>query len=98
VASYACASRAQKGNVSMPSKTTLAASRVPLRPALLIAAAVLLVSCSQDPAPPAGEAADPVAAPAQSAEPAQAVSDTVAALSPEQLREAAATAYRESRL
>lgn len=82
----------------MPSKTRTTGRRMSLRAAITIALAVLASACSQEPATPAGDAADAPAAATGAAQPAQAVSDAVAVLSPEQLREAASKAYQESRL
>lgn len=83
----------------MSSKTRTAGGRAALRAAIMIAFAILLASCKQEQASP-GAQADAAGTPAtvETAEPAQAVSDAVAALSPEQLREAASKAYQESRL
>ena len=89
----------------MFTNTTAAGRRVPRLPAVLaLGLAVLLASCGKD-APPAatpGTAPTPAGeAPAQdqaAAEPAEAVSAEVAAMSAEQLREAASKAYQESRL
>lgn len=81
----------------MSSKTRTAGGRVPLRVATMIVLAMLAASCKQEqPQTATGETAAPAAA--GPAEPAQAVSDAVAAMSPEQLREAASKAYQESRL
>ena len=93
----------------MSTNTTAAGRRVlPRLPAgagaLALALAVLLASCKQD-APPAA-APEPGTTPAGQAQeqeqatdaPAEAVSAEVAALSAEQLREAASKAYQESRL
>ncbi|MGY1410844.1 energy transducer TonB [Luteimonas sp. A611] len=67
--------------------------------ALALSLATLLASCKQEPAdaPAATPAAGPDAPAAQRA-PAEAVSAEVAALSADQLREAASKAYQESRL
>ncbi|MGY1521209.1 energy transducer TonB [Luteimonas sp. A482] len=67
--------------------------------ALALSLATLLASCKQEPAdaPAATPAAGPDAPAAQQA-PAEAVSAEVAALSADQLREAASKAYQESRL
>ncbi len=66
--------------------------------ALALSLAGLLASCGKDEAPQ--QAATPAATPTPAAEqpPAEAVSAEVAALSSEQLREAASKAYQESRL
>ncbi len=81
----------------MSSKTRTAGGRVPLRVATMIVLAMLAASCKQEqPQTATGETA--ATATAGPAEPAQAVSDAVAAMSPEQLREAASKAYQESRL
>jgi len=66
--------------------------------ALALSLATLLASCKQEPAgTPAATPAAGADAPAQQA-PAEAVSAEVAALSSDQLREAASKAYQESRL
>jgi periplasmic protein TonB len=82
----------------MSSKTRTAGRRVPLRAAILIAMTALAVSCKQE-APPTATA-DPAAAAAaqQAAAEQQAAADALAAMTPEQLREAASKAYQESRL
>jgi periplasmic protein TonB len=79
----------------MSSKTRTAGRQAPLRVAIIITAAMLAASCKQETPPAAG--ADP-AAPVEQAAPVEAVSEAVAAMSPEQLREAASKAYQESRL
>jgi periplasmic protein TonB len=84
-----------RGEVSMFSKTRMAGRQGQLRAAIIIAAAVLAVSCKQDTPQVAGSGPAAVAEPAA---PAEAVSDAVAAMSAEQLREAASKAYQESRL
>ncbi|MCR6664170.1 MAG: energy transducer TonB [Luteimonas sp.] len=83
----------------MSSKTRTAGGRAVLRAAIMIAFAILVASCKQE-QPSPGTQADATGTPAtaEPAESAQAVSDAVAALSPEQLREAASKAYQESRL
>lgn len=64
----------------------------------MLAAVLAVAGCGKDASSPdAGDAAQPGASAAEAA-PAQAVSAEVAAMSSEQLREAAAKAYRESRL
>ncbi|TDK19062.1 energy transducer TonB, partial [Luteimonas aestuarii] len=80
----------------MSSKTTMAGRQVPLRMALVIAMAVLATSCSKD--APETATADPAAASAQAAAEQQQAAEAVAAMTPEQLREAASKAYQESRL
>jgi len=66
--------------------------------ALALSLGALLASCKKEaPAPGAAPATTP-AAPAAEEQPAEAVSAEVAALSAEQLREAASKAYQESRL
>lgn len=57
-----------------------------------------LAACKKDEAAAGPEAAGPAAASQQAAAPAQAVSAQVAAMTPEQLRDAAGTALREQRL
>ncbi|TWT22274.1 TonB family protein [Luteimonas marina] len=86
----------------MSTNTTATGGRA-MRPlftalALALSLGALLVSCKKEaPAPDAGPAATP-GAPAAQEQPAEAVSAEVAALSAEQLREAASKAYQESRL
>ena len=80
----------------MSSKTRTAGRQASLRAAIVIALAVLATSCSREASQSAGE--DSSATAEQPAAPAQAVSDAVGAMSPEQLREAASKAYQESRL
>lgn len=80
----------------MSSKTRTAGRQVPLRVALVIAMAVLATSCKQD--APETAAADTAAAIEQAAAEQQQAAEAVAAMSPEQLREAASKAYQESRL
>ncbi len=87
----------------MSTNTTAGGRRGPRRlltgAALSLTLAALLVSCKQDPAPePGATPAAPGQAPAAQQAPAEAVSAEVAALSSDQLREAASKAYRESRL
>lgn len=79
----------------MSSKTRTAGRQGQLRAAIIIAVAVLAVSCKQETPQVAGSGPAAVAEPAA---PAEAVSDAVAAMSAEQLREAASKAYQESRL
>lgn len=79
----------------MFSKTRKAGRQGQLRVAIIIAAAVLAASCKQETPPVASS--DPAAV-AEPAAPVEAVSDAVAAMSAEQLREAASKAYQESRL
>jgi len=85
------------------STNTTATGRRATRPfftaiALALSLGALLASCKKDaPDPDAAPAATP-AAPAEVEQPAEAVSAEVAALSAEQLREAASKAYQESRL
>ena len=81
------------------SKTTQATGRARLCAAVAIVIVMLAAACKQEQpqATASPDAAQPGASPA-TATPAQAVSDTVAAMSPEQLREAASKAYQESRL
>lgn len=93
----------------MSTNTTATGRRVPRRfptggaVALGLGLAVLLASCKQE-APPAAQPAAPAdapaaqPAPADQQAPAEAVSAEVAAMSVEQLRDAASAAYRESRL
>jgi len=87
----------------MSTNTTAGGRRGPHRlltgAALALAATAMLSACKQEPAQGAGAA--PTAgpqAPAAQQPPAEAVSAEVAALSSEQLREAASKAYQESRL
>lgn len=84
----------------MFSKTTQAGGRARLCATAAITIALLAAACKQEQAPATTapeEAAQADARPAPAA-PGQAVSDTVASMSPEQLREAASKAYQESRL
>ena len=91
----------------MSTNTTATGRRVPRRfstgaVALGLGLAVLLASCKQE-APPAAQPAQPDAPavkPVAEGEqaPAEAVSSEVAAMSAEQLRDAASKAYQESRL
>lgn len=84
----------------MSSKTRTAGGRAPLRAAITAACLMILATaCTQEqPSPDTQADAAGVPAAVDSAESAQAVSDAVAALSPEQLSEAASKAYQESRL
>jgi protein TonB len=93
----------------MSTNTTAAGRRVPSRLptgalVLGLGLAALLGGCKQDapstarPASSSSPTADQAAQPEQAQQPAEAVSAEVAALSPEQLREAASKAYQESRL
>lgn len=83
----------------MFSKTRQADGRARACAAAAITIALLATACKQEQpqATTAPEAAPAEAKPAPTA-PEQAVSDTVASMSPEQLREAASKAYQESRL
>lgn len=81
----------------MSSKTIPVDGRASAHIAVAIAVALFAASCGKDAPQQAAEVTDPAAA-TQAAAPAQAVSDSVAAMSPEQLREAAGKAYQESRL
>src|SRR5690606_16933855 len=60
--------------------------------------ALLAASCSKEPTSTSAEAEQAAEAGPAAAAPAQAVSDAVSELSPEQLRTAALKAYQESRL
>lgn len=72
--------------------------RVAFRLTAVAVAVMLLASCGKESRDQGTAPADQPAAQAQQAQAAQAVSDEVAALSVDQLREAASKAYRESRL
>src|SRR5690606_18814268 len=72
--------------------------RVAFRLTAVAVAVMLLASCGKESRDQGTAPADQPAAQAQQAQAAQAVSDEVAALSVDQLREAASKAYREGRL
>ena len=86
----------------MSTNTTAGGRRGPRRlltgAALAISLSALLASCGKDEAPQQGATPAAAPAPAEQQPPAEAVSAEVAALSSEQLREAASKAYQESRL